>query len=49
MCEKCRELDDRIEHYRVLLTRGTDPQTVEGIAALIERLQQEKADLHARK
>jgi hypothetical protein len=47
MCDKCTELDERIEHYRVLLVRITDPQTVEAIAALIDRLRQEKAALHA--
>ena len=40
MCDRCTELDERIEHYRVLLVRIRDPQTVEAIAALIDRLRQ---------
>ena len=30
MCEKCEELDDKIEHYRNLRARVTDRQTNEG-------------------
>jgi hypothetical protein len=47
MCDRCTELDERIEHYYVLLVRTTDPQMTKAIAALIDRLRQEKADLHA--
>ena len=28
MCEKCEELDDKIEHYRNLRARVTDRQTM---------------------
>ena len=47
MCDRCTELDRKIEHYRVLLVRITDKQTTEAIEALIDRLLREKADLHA--
>ena len=46
MCEKCEELDDKIEHYRNLTARVTDRQTNEGIAKLIEDMQAQKAALH---
>jgi hypothetical protein len=46
MCEKCEELDEKIEHYRNLMARVTDRQTSEGIGQLIEDMQAEKAALH---
>jgi hypothetical protein len=47
MCDRCTERDEKIDHYRVLLVRITDPQTTEAIEALIDRLRQEKVALHA--
>ena len=47
MCDRCTELDRKIEHYRVLLVRVMDPQTVEALQDLIDRLRREKAGLHA--
>lgn len=49
MCEKCAELDKTIEHYRMIMVRVPDPQTVEGINKLIEKMQAEKAALHPEK
>ena len=46
MCEKCEELDEKIEHYRSLMARVTDRQTNEGIGKLIEDMQAQKAVLH---
>ena len=46
MCEKCEELDERIEHYRYLMARVTDRRTNEGIGKLIEDMQAQKAALH---
>jgi hypothetical protein len=46
MCEKCEELDKKIDHYRTLMARVTDRQTNEGIAKLIENLRAQKAALH---
>ena len=46
MCDKCTELDKRIEHYsRMLLSIG-DQITVERIKELIADLQAQKAALH---
>jgi hypothetical protein len=46
MCEKCDELDKKIEHYgRILLSIG-DQLTVDRIRAMIRDLQAQKATLH---
>ena len=44
MCDKCVELDGKIEHYRRLLSMMT--QTIDGVKALIERMETQKAVLH---
>jgi len=46
MCEKCVEIDKRIEHYRVRASHTTDQPLLDGIKELIERLQAQKAALH---
>ena len=46
MCEKCVELDEKIEHYRKMLSRITDTVAVDGIAELIVELLAKKAELH---
>jgi hypothetical protein len=46
MCEKCAELDSKIEHYQHMASRITDQQMLDGIKKLIERVQAEKAALH---
>jgi hypothetical protein len=46
MCEKCVEIDRKIEHYRLIESRMTDPALLEGIKGLIEQLQTAKVDLH---
>ncbi|TAI66576.1 hypothetical protein [Bradyrhizobium sp. Leo170] len=46
MCEKCVEIDEKIEHYRALLSRVTDQLASEGIAQLIADLLAEKVALH---
>ena len=46
MCEKCEELDEKIDHYRNLIARVADRQTNEGIGKLIEDMQAQKAALH---
>ena len=30
MCDKCDELDRKLEHYRSISTRVTDEKTIEG-------------------
>lgn len=47
MCEKCVELDSKIEHYRLLASRITDEPILDGIKDLIERMQAQKVALHA--
>jgi hypothetical protein len=47
VCEKCKELDAKIEHYRSLAYWLTDHKTIEGINELIERWKAERATLHS--
>jgi len=49
MCEKCVELDDKIEHYQRMASRISDQAMLAGIKELIERMQAEKAALHPEK
>lgn len=46
MCEKCVELDGKIEHYRDIASSMTDEAMIRGIKVLIERAKARKADLH---
>ena len=46
MCEKCDEIDRKIEHYRFMASRITDQPILDGIKHLIERMQAQKAALH---
>jgi hypothetical protein len=46
MCEKCVELDKKIEHYRQLSRWITDQQTIESLGLFIAKLRAEKAALH---
>jgi hypothetical protein len=46
MCEKCVELDDKIEHYRQLAARVRDPLLTEGVGKLIEEIEARKAAFH---
>jgi hypothetical protein len=45
MCDKCQELEKKIERYRTLATRLFDQPTIEAINKLIEEMQA-KAGLH---
>lgn len=47
MCNRCDEIDDRIERYQKLKRVFVDKQTLEAIEALLKKLQTEKKDLHA--
>jgi hypothetical protein len=47
MCDKCAELDKRIEHYSLILLSIGDRLTVEGLVALIADLRAQKAALHS--
>ena len=46
MCEKCVEIDQKIDHYRTLATRILDQATIYGVQKLIAELQAQKAALH---
>jgi hypothetical protein len=46
MCDKCVELDRKIEHYHRLASRFTDQALLDGIRKLIEQAEVEKAALH---
>ena len=46
MCEKCVELDSKIEHYQRMASKISDQATLDGIKELIERMKAEKAALH---
>jgi len=46
MCDKCDELDKRIEHYRRILLSIGDQITVERLAGMIGDLRTQKVTLH---
>ena len=46
MCEKCVELDGKIEHYQKLSSLLTDQRTLEAIKQLIAPMEAEKQALH---
>jgi hypothetical protein len=46
MCDKCVELDGKIEHYQRMASRITDQAMLDGIKELIERAKAQKAALH---
>lgn len=46
MCDKCVELDAKIEHYRKLASAIADQVTVERVADLIRAMQARKEKLH---
>jgi hypothetical protein len=46
MCDKCEQLDKKIEHYQKLLWGISDQLTVDRIKSLIADLRAQKAALH---
>ena len=46
MCEKCIEIDKRIERFKRIVNRFTDQQMVQGLTHTIAQLEAEKAALH---
>jgi len=46
MCDRCVELDRKIAHYQRLASRFTDQSLLDGIKKLIERAEDQKAELH---
>ena len=43
MCDRCIQLDTKIEHYERLSSRLTDQSMLDGVNDLIERLKTDKA------
>jgi hypothetical protein len=48
MCDKCRSIDDQIEHYLLLGKQITDPQTLAAIRHLSRELDAKKQTLHSK-
>jgi hypothetical protein len=46
MCEKCVQIDEKIERCRNIQRSINDQATVEGVAKLIAELEAEKGALH---
>jgi uncharacterized protein YlaI len=46
MCEKCAEIDKRIERFKRIVNRFTDTQMVEGLTRRIDELEAQKSALH---
>jgi hypothetical protein len=46
MCDKCTELDDRIERYLRISSSINDQLTIDRIKELIEDVRAQKAALH---
>ena len=46
MCDKCVELDGKIEHYERMSSRITDQPTLDGIKELIAKMKAQKSALH---
>jgi hypothetical protein len=46
MCDKCKEFDEKIAHYRRFATYPFDALTVERISGLIANLEKQKQALH---
>ena len=46
MCERCGDLQERINQYKRILTQRFDPLTEERIKAAIAELEKLRAELH---
>ena len=46
MCEACNQLDEKIEHYKKVISAMTDQLTIERITALVAELEEKKSKLH---
>lgn len=46
MCEKCIEIDAKIEHYQRLSSMVTDQATLDAIKKLVKQMKAEKVTLH---
>jgi FAD/FMN-containing dehydrogenase len=46
MCDKCVELDGKIEHYERISASINDQLTIDRITELVEQVRAQKAALH---
>jgi hypothetical protein len=46
MCDKCKDLDQRIEHYQRISASMTDETVIDRIKELIAKIKAQKAELH---
>jgi hypothetical protein len=46
MCDKCDELDGKIERYRKLASAVSDWLTLDGIAERIKEIEAQKVEFH---
>ena len=46
MCDKCKELDEKIAHYRQIIARVPDPLLNERDGTMIEEMEAQKATFH---
>jgi hypothetical protein len=46
MCDKCAQLNKRIEHYETMIVSIGDRVTVERLMAMVAELQAQKEALH---
>ena len=46
MCDKCTELDEKIDHYRRISRSITDQLTIDRINEVIAKYEAQKAALH---
>jgi hypothetical protein len=46
MCDRCERLDEKIGHYKKVISAMTDQLTIERISALVLEMQTQKASLH---
>jgi hypothetical protein len=46
MCEKCKQIDDRITHFRKMATYVVDRPVLDSFAIAIANLEADKAALH---
>jgi len=47
MCDKCKELDEKIGHYQRIASSITDQLTIDRIKKLTEDMQAKKIALHS--
>jgi phage I-like protein len=46
MCDKCAEIDGKIEHYQRMSIAITNQPILDGIKQLVEKMKAQKAALH---